>query len=179
MASTEDAGAMCVTSALAIADPVGEMEQPTAMVPYSRPSGTLAPIQRHSTSSVTTHRTSGIATKRNSQINSMRVLKAMDRDAVDFSKLTVAQIEELVPQRAARRQERDALLVFAQATGEGTWYEKSGWRIDGRDLMITGLGKWNGISTGTVEDDRVTHLELSNNNLRGGQSYCTRSSPLT
>lgn len=97
----------------------------------------------------------------------VRVLRAMDPEAIDYSRLSVQEVEELRPDRKLRRKERDALLHFAHAAGAATWRERKGWEIDGTDVMVTGLQAWTGVRTSDVEDGRVTHLHLPNNNLRG------------
>jgi hypothetical protein len=95
------------------------------------------------------------------------VAKHMRLDQVKTSRLTVRELEEIAPERAIRRAERDVLLLLHVATGGTAWRSCTNWRIDAEDALVTGLGRWFGVTTSHLENEQVTGLELSNNRLEG------------
>jgi hypothetical protein len=98
---------------------------------------------------------------------SVLILSKKNWDDIDISQLTVTELEELRPDRARRRKERDLLLRLMESLGGRGWFCRDGWAVDGRDEMVMRVGTWYGVVTDELEAYRVVVLNLNRNNLKG------------
>lgn len=86
---------------------------------------------------------------------------------VNTDNLDDFELEEIFPSRTDRKEECKALLSFYESTNGVSWKHHDGWEFDPNDRMFHKLNSWFGVSTNSMEENRVTGLELGFNGLKG------------